>query len=419
VSTALPTEASTAAPGEVLVRVEGLGKRYPVLARRADRARALADILRGRAPSKQVEVLADVGFEVRRGESLGIVGVNGAGKSTLLKLITGVLTPSAGRVAVHGRVGALLELGAGFHPEHTGRDNVRMAAALHGLAGAALAAKMPEIQAFADIGEAIDEPVKHYSSGMVVRLGFAVIAALRPDLLITDEVLAVGDEGFQRKCIRWIDDYLASGGTLLLVAHSTYHVQKLCRRALWLHEGRVRALGDAFDVTQRYGAFLESLQPREAGHAAHAADAVLPYALEAVRVNGSAEGEVTLPMGGRLALEVELSSVDGRAPVLLAGLVRADGTPVYGVGSDMDGVALEPLPRAPGTRDDAPARFRARLAFDPVTLLPGSYTLRVHPLDPEGLRLFDTWERAVRVTGEAREYGLVRLPHAWGGEGGA
>jgi lipopolysaccharide transport system ATP-binding protein len=389
--------------GEPLVRVAGLGKRYPVLGHRGDRVSALWDVLRGRPPRRVVSVLEDVGFEVRPGESLAVIGENGAGKSTLLKLLTGVLTPSTGQVSTRGSIGALLELGAGFHPELSGRDNVRLSAALHGLDASALAAKLPEIEAFADIGAYIDEPVKHYSSGMVVRLGFAVIAAVRPQLLITDEVLAVGDENFQRKCIRWLDDYLAGGGTLLLVSHSMYHVQKLCRRALWLHEGRVAAHGDVFEVSQRY---LAAQEARQAGESAAAPAPGRPeFSVESVLVNGiEGQGAVTVPAGGRVLQEVVLHSRDGRPPVMLNGWVRGDGTPVYGVSSEMDGIAAEAL---------GEGRFRFRLCFEPLTLLPGSYRLRTHALDPEGLRLFDTLDREVEVGGQAREYGLVRLPHRW------
>jgi len=186
----------------LLVRAQGLGKSYPRSHRPGDRLRALGRLLGGRVDLDAHEVLRDVTLDVHRGESVGIIGANGAGKSTLLKLITGVLTPSRGSVEVHGNVGALLELGAGFHLEYSGRDNIAMAAALRGLTSRELKERLPGIIAFADIGDYIDEPVKHYSSGMVVRLGFAVVASLAPDLLITDEVLAVGDESFQRKCVR-------------------------------------------------------------------------------------------------------------------------------------------------------------------------------------------------------------------------
>ncbi len=385
-----------------LLSVRDLGKRYPVLGRRRERLRALFDIIRGRPPERTVGVLEGVGFKVRRGESLGIVGVNGAGKSTLLKLIVGVLTPSAGTVAVRGSVAALLELGAGFHPEYSGRDNVRMAAALHGLSGAALAGKMPEIEAFADIGAYFDEPVKHYSSGMIVRLGFAVVAALKPDLLITDEVLAVGDESFQKKCIAWLDRYLAEGGTLLLVSHGMYHVQKLCRRALWLHEGKVRASGEVFEVTQRYLAWHERKQLADADAAMSPGG---EYAIAEVRLDGRDVRRLDgLETDAVLDVEAIVRARDGRMPVLGLGLIRADGTPIYGTVSELDGA--RPLDLGEG-------RFRFRFALGPLPLLPGEYRLRLHSMDPEGLRVFDTVERGLAVRGESRELGMVRLPLRW------
>ncbi|MBP6597817.1 MAG: ATP-binding cassette domain-containing protein, partial [Arenimonas sp.] len=394
--------------GEPLVQAIGLGKRYPVLGHRGDRMSALWDVLRGRPARRVVSVLEDVSFQVQAGESLAIIGENGAGKSTLLKLVTGVLTPSAGQVRTRGRVGALLELGSGFHPELSGRDNVRLSAALHGLDAAQLARRMPEIEAFADIGAYLDEPVKHYSSGMVVRLGFAVIAAVRPALLITDEVLAVGDENFQRKCIRWLDDYLAGGGTLLLVSHSLYHVQKLCRRALWLQGGRVRAQGDVFEVSQQYSAWQEARQaPAEAAAPAATGDGVVQ-----ARVNGDAGvGELTLAFGQDLHIEAELHGRDQRPATLMVGLLREDGTPVYGVSSEMDAVAGQALPGRP--HDVA-----FRLDFPALALLPGRYRLRLCALDAEGLTLFDVRERSLVVRGSHREFGMVQLRHVWQGRDG-
>lgn len=393
-----------------LVEAVGLSKRYPVLGHRGDRLSALWDVLRGRPARRVVSVLEDIGFEVRPGESLAIIGDNGAGKSTLLKLVTGVLTPSAGSVRTRGSVGALLELGAGFHPELSGRDNVRLAAALHGLDAAALAARMPEIEAFADIGDYLDEPVKHYSSGMVVRLGFAVIAAVRPALLITDEVLAVGDESFQRKCVRWLDEYLASGGTLLLVSHSLYHVRKLCRRALWLQDGKVRALGDAFEVSQQYLAWHEARLAATAP--APAARTAIGHGVVEARFNGDAgDGPLTLDFGADLHLEAVLRGRDERPATLLVGIVREDDTPVFGVSSEMDGVVGQAVPGQP--RDTA-----FGLRFPALSLLPGSYRVRLHALDGEGLTLFDTRERALTVGGTRREFGLVQLPHRWDGAAG-
>ncbi len=358
----------------------------------------------------RIDVLRDIDLEVLRGESLGLIGENGAGKSTLLKLITGVLTPTSGSVSVHGTIGALLELGAGFHPEYSGRDNIAMAAALYGLEGARLRESIPEIIAFADIGDYIDEPVKHYSSGMVVRLGFAVVASLKPDSLVTDEVLAVGDESFQKKCVRWIEDYLAGGGTLMLVSHSMYHVQKLCRHACWLRGGEIAMIGDVFDVTQAYLAYHERKSSDVAEHT-EIARAGLEFSVTNVRLNEvDSEQPLMLEQGQALRIAARMRSRDGRVPCLAIGIVRADGTPVYGVSSDMDGHQ----PRSAGSGE-----YLGEIEFPALSLLPGSYTVRVHSMDSEGVRLFDTVERGLVVRGASREFGMVRLAHRWIGDGGA
>jgi lipopolysaccharide transport system ATP-binding protein len=386
-----------------LIEVRDLGKAYPKVHRNADRLRSLGRLLFNMRDRDRIEVLRNIDLDVVRGESLGLIGENGAGKSTLLKLVTGVLTPTTGSVRVNGTIGALLELGAGFHPEYSGRDNIAMSAALYGLDGARLRERIPEIIAFADIGEYIDEPVKHYSSGMVVRLGFAVIASLKPDLLITDEVLAVGDESFQKKCVRWIENYLADGGTLMLVSHSMYHVQKLCRHALWLRGGEIAMHGDVFDVTQAYLAYHERKSaPAERDRQARAG---VEFGVLGVELNGvDTEQPVIVEAGDSLRVAARISSRDGRVPAIVVGVVRADGTAVYGVSSEMDRVA----PTASG-----PGEYRAEIEFSALPLLPGSYAIRVHPMDPEGVRLFDTVERAVVVRGASRELGLVRLEHRW------
>lgn len=388
----------------LLVRVDGVSKFYPRVHRPGERLRAFAALLAGKEPQRGAEVLHDIHFEVRRGESCGIIGENGAGKSTLLKILTGVISPSRGSVSVNARVAALLELGAGFQPDFSGIDNVRMKASLLGMSPRALERRLDDILAFADIGDYVYEPVKHYSSGMVVRLGFAVVAASDPELLITDEVLAVGDESFQKKCIRWIESFLGQGGTLLMVSHSMYLVQKLCRRALWLHEGRAHMQGDVFDVTQSYLAWHESRAAAEKQGRARAEGEAGLYRIESLRLEGSSDGEFRLQPGADLSAELTLISPDGRPPVGLLGIVRADGTPVYGVASDYDHAVPEALDRN---------RFRYRIAFRAPALLPGSYSLRGHAMDPEGLRLFDTAEARFRVQGESRELGFVRLPHEW------
>lgn len=388
---------------EVLVRAENLSKSFPLVSRQNARFRALISLLMGRRPPDSESVLKPLNLQVRRGESMAIVGENGAGKSTLLKLITGVLTPTTGTVEIRGTIGALLELGAGFHPEYTGRDNLRMAAVLAGLSHRDLQRRQAQIIDFADIGRYIDEPIKHYSSGMIVRLGFAIVAALKPDLLITDEVLAVGDESFQKKCIAWIEDYLSGGGTLLLVSHGMYHVQKLCSNAIWLQRGEVVAAGDVFDVSQAYLAYHEKKQ-----RTAELSEATITDAecrLESWRINGEVDCRHILMADDRvLRISVDIGVRDDRPPVLLAGVAHANGLPIYGVSSDMDGA--QPTKQKPGL-------YRHHMEFDLSSLLPGEYLLKLHPMDPEGLRLFGTEEIALMIRGRSRELGTVRLPHRW------
>ena len=380
-----------------------VGKDYAKIASRAGRVRLVWDLLRGRAPSSVFCALDDVSFELRPGASLGIIGENGAGKSTLLKIIAGVIKPTRGSVVVNGRIGALLELGSGFHPEYTGLANIDLAAALLGLSPSEIARKRDAIIDFADVGEHIDDPIKNYSSGMVVRLGFAVATALAPDVLITDEVLAVGDESFQKKCIAWIEDFLQRGGTLLLCSHSMYHVQKLCRDALWLKDGKVVRYGNAPEVTQAYLAWHEekSAQTKQP-IARKAATAAGVYAVQSLVL----EPAEALAQGDTLVVRGDVYSPDGRPPVVLVGIVRADGTPVYGISTDMDRVT--PMQRDAHT-------YHFALEFPHLALLPGKYVLRAHALDPEGVRLFDHVERPLLVTGDAREFGMVRLPHVWRG----
>ncbi len=386
-----------------LIVAKNVSKHYASAATRASGLGALRNAWNRRPPHNPFIALEDVSFTVNRGESLAIIGENGAGKSTLLKLIAAVVKPTRGSVTVSGTTSALLELGSGFHPEYTGAENIALSAALLGIPAAQLEAKKAEIIAFADIGDALDKPVKTYSSGMVVRLGFAVATAVNPDLLITDEVMAVGDEAFQKKCIRWVEGYLKQGGTLLLVSHSMYHVQKLCSHALWLERGRVREAGDALSVSQRYLAYSQSKSTQEMleDHA-HAQTNGL-YRVQNARLNGE-DLPASLPMGASLTVTAELISPDLRAPQVMIGLVREDGTPIYGTGSEFDGVTLT---------QTAPQIYALTFTYDAPPLLPGGYLVRLHAMDPEGMRLFDTVERTFVVVGQTREMGVVRLPHHW------
>ena len=390
---------------DTLVRIEGVSKVYPRVHKSRERLQAFVSLLFGREPVHGAKVLSNINLDVVRGQSLGIIGENGAGKSTLLKVLTGVIQPTQGRVMVHAKIAAMLELGAGFQPDFSGMENVRMKASLMGLSNRELAERLDDILAFADIGEYIHEPVKHYSSGMVVRLGFAVITACRPELLITDEVLAVGDESFQKKCIRWIQQYLEQGGTLLLVSHSMYVVQKLCQKALWVHEGGVEQYGDVFPVTQAYLAWHEKRNAKEKEKQIKASGDGTYYRIEQFTLaGGNDENPPKFAMGEDLEIELQIYSPDNRPPVGVVGVVRADGTPVYGVISDNEDIK-------PVKLSDHNYRFRLRLPD--IALLPGSYNLSAHSMDPEGLRVFDNRQMAFMVTGDTKEVGYIRLPHEW------
>lgn len=388
-----------------LVHLASAGKDYLKVDKAATRLKSVFDLMRGRTGTSVFRALENVSFDVWTGDSVAIIGENGAGKSTLLKIIAGVIAPSHGAVETRGNVSALLELGSGFHPEYTGLENIDLAAALIGLTTKEIRTKRDEIIAFADIGEHIEQPIKQYSSGMIVRLGFAVATALSPDLLITDEVLAVGDESFQKKCDAWLETYLARGGALLLCTHSMYHVQKMCRTAIWLKDGRVEFYGPAVEVVGKYLAYHEDKSAnigRPMGTSdASAAAAAGYYAIKSVSIM---PGE-TVPQYASLTVSGEVCSPDGRVPVVLVGIVRIDGTPVYGVSTDMD--AAPPVAVAADL-------YAFEICFDELPLLPGQYFIRTHVLDPEGIRMFDTIEKVLEVTGETRETGLAHLRHCWG-----
>ena len=289
------------------IQVSNLGKayrRYP-----SHRARLLEWLSPSNKPRHEtIWVLNDVNFSVRPGQALGIIGINGAGKSTLLKLITGTATPTTGAVVMHGRVAAMLELGMGFHPDFSGRQNVLMAGQLLGMSVAELTALMPEIEAFAEIGAYIDQPVRVYSSGMQMRLAFSVATARRPDVLIVDEALSVGDAYFQHKSFERIRAFRAEGTTLLIVSHDKGAIQSVCDRAILLDKGRVSKEGTPEEIMDLYNAMLA--------------------AREGVDVR-----QETLEDG-----KVQTVSGTGEATVESIALLKDDGTPaeVHGTGTPVN-----------------------------------------------------------------------------------
>lgn len=319
--------------GENAIEVRDVHKHYLLYASPVQRFLGL--LLQRRSTARRFHALDGVSLTVARGETVGLLGRNGAGKSTLLSIIAGVLTPSAGQAEVHGRIGALLELGAGFHPEYSGRDNVLLAASLLGLTARQIEHKLPSIIEFADIGEHLDQPVRTYSTGMFVRLAFAVHTALEPDVLIVDEALAVGDAGFQVKCYRRLRDLKDRGTAILLVTHDIQTVRLFCDRAVWLDHGRVRMEGRPDEVGNAY---LEALYAgsKSADQASKTAEPLAAASLPEAPVHlGDEHGLLgAVDLGASSALPAGSRWGDGGGKLLWAALYgpagRTAGAVEYG-----------------------------------------------------------------------------------------
>lgn len=324
----MSSEHTTPGGTEYAIEVNGLGKCYQIYDRPSDRLKQM--LMRGRKRYyKEFWALGNVSFKIKKGETVGIIGRNGSGKSTLLQMICGTLNPTAGEVKVSGRVAALLELGAGFNPEFSGVENVYMAASLYGLGKEDVDQRFDAIAAFADIGDHIHQPVKTYSSGMYVRLAFAVIAHVDADILVVDEALAVGDAVFTQKCMRFIRKF-RENGTLLFVSHDMGSVLNLCERAVWLHAGQVSQQGGAKDISEAYlqytlqevygqDAQLQVIEQKASASshtetaAAHDESPILNYTTQLTVQNNLSEANGWKSGSGEI-VSVNLSVLEGAVP---------------------------------------------------------------------------------------------------------
>ena len=378
----------------------------------------LMEKVTGKPRHTPIHALGGVDFELRAGESLAVLGENGAGKSTLLKILSGVTVPSEGSMEVRGRVASLLELGMGFHPELTGRQNIRLNAAMMGLDDAAISEKTPSIVEFSELGAFIDRPVKTYSTGMAMRLGFAVAAQLEPDVLIVDEALSVGDGYFQKKCMDRIRELLDGGTTLLFCSHAMYYVTTFCRRALWLRDGRPVVMGPVEEVVREYELFL--LEKGDAGGQAPEVDRDGEMAtLVDIVVSSAAEepdvATTTVTSGGGASR----SRIRPGDPldIEIAWRSRSDGTRFHvGVSFDrIDGVEVMSLATQLDGREPIEGTGSARLRIPSLPMLKGQYDLVVYLLDEHGLHVYDRryLQAAVTVVSDEHALGLVTCEHEW------
>lgn len=298
---------------DISIAVKRVSKSYRLYQKPSDRLKQLAGFGR-RQYFKEFTALSDISLTLKKGEVLGIVGVNGAGKSTLLQLIAGTIRPTSGTATSTGRVAALLELGSGFNPEFTGRENIYLNAATLGLEKKEIDARLDEIIAFADIGIHIDQPVKTYSSGMHVRLAFSIATSVAPDILIVDEALSVGDGAFARRSFDRIMKIKEQGATVLFCSHTLFHIEYFCDRALWLHQGTVRELGPVSQVLPRYQEFLDGK-----------ADPIAPAGLESNALATPAENTTS----AELPHESAPSAVTSSSQVPMAGHARIEEVSVF------------------------------------------------------------------------------------------
>jgi lipopolysaccharide transport system ATP-binding protein len=425
---------------DTVIRLQGVGKIYKRFAKPSDRfwqsvwPRALRQ---APADGNEFVALAPLSLEVKRGQALGLIGRNGAGKSTLLQMVCGTLNPSMGSVVVDGKIGALLELGAGFNPEFTGRENVALAAAVMGFSGAETDALYESIVDFSGVREFIDQPVKTYSSGMYVRLAFAIATSANPDILIIDEALSVGDGAFAKKSFERIMQLKEQGTTVLFCSHSMYQVESFCDRAVWLDHGRVQMEGPASDVVAAYNDSLRaegatartdhtsstSLAKKALANtlAASAQDQAATENLAAPSSSGltrissievNADGQTgtdlqAISLQSNVTITVKFESDPAQpCPTFATGFALPDGQIFTSVYTLFDGITIQ---------RDKLGNGQATVVFEKLPLMKGRFFVGAYLFDERALHVYDVVLQAatLNVTQAGVHQGFVQLPHRW------
>jgi ABC-type polysaccharide/polyol phosphate transport system ATPase subunit len=398
------------------IEVRSVSKRFRLHGRRGPvtlKSAVVELFKRRRAPVDDYAALRDITLTVEVGQALGIVGENGSGKSTLLKIIAGIYRPDSGTVRVTGRLAALIELGAGFHPEFTGRENIIINGMVLGLSRREVLRRLDDIVAFADLGSFIDEPARTYSSGMFMRLGFSVAAHLDPDVLLIDEVLAIGDEAFAKKCGDWIAEFRRLGRTLVLVTHDPVAVERWCDDAIWLHRGVVQAVGSPRRVIDLYhgavAARESAVLAASYGDTARAGSqrwGSRDVEIVRLRLTDATGTERYVFESGELVRATVTYRVKRRVerPVFGFAVVRGDGLQVYGTNTTLGRVPVPDLGEA----------GEVEITIDHLDLAQGSYYLDIAVHAEDGVA-YDYHSRCYQIVvrSDSAGLGVVALAHRW------
>ncbi len=382
------------------VEFENVSKIYKIYGKPTDR---IKEFVFKKPYHRPISALNDLSFSVFKGEALGIIGSNGSGKSTLLKILAGTIRQTSGEVRSHGRLAALLELGAGFHPEFTGRQNIYLNASLLGIPEFEIHQRESEIIAFSGLNDFIDQPVNTYSSGMYVRLGFSIATSVDPEILIIDEALSVGDQRFQKKCIERMIEFRKSGKTIIFCSHSMYHVTELCDKAMWLHDGRIQSLGNKDIIVGQY----ENWCLENVGE-----DDSLPYAqtdhlarIKEIVVTDQNNEQVTeVRRGDTLKVVMSVESTEERAFHIGVGFRSISDEALFGISTKREG--FQPISIEGGKTIE--------VLFPDIILIGGAYQAFAALLDESGLHIFDIkFSQKITVRKMSETIGIVYLEHEW------
>ena len=403
---------------DVIIAVEGVCKHYPLYSSKRDRLIEALDPFRRKRHAIHT-ALNNVSFKVHRGESLGIIGVNGSGKSTLLKILTGVLTPTSGKVTVNGRVAALLELGAGFHPDMSGRENIYTNAAIFGLSKREIEERLDTIIEFSELQAFIDNPVRTYSSGMYMRLAFAVAINVNADILLIDEILAVGDENFQAKCFDKLKEIKERGTTIIIVSHALGQIEQICDRTIWLQDGQIKLSGTPRDVHPKYQNYMNEMRKKMANENMDEFVPPEPEETEDEKRYGdkrvvitevemqNAEGKKqrAFTCGEPITIQVQFHVNEPVEKAMMGfGIFRRDGMHCYGCNTHIDNIGDLSF------KEDGTVRIR----LEEMDLLEGSYSLDL-AIQTDLEEPIDFYREVMpfELYNSKSDIGVVRIPHSW------